>query len=377
MLVNISNRFSSKQCFMYIILGICFIGSIYFVHHNYDFYERPIAKIIDVKLEETTGIIDIHNNQDLLYVQSILAELKNGEKKDRIIHLTNTYSLSKTYNQEYQVGNDIFVWIDASTIETEYLSGSIIDFKRDKQLLMVAWIFIFVLLVVGKKQGFFSIVSLVVNAILLSYSLDIYLNTSNISLVLICGLAVIFFTIISFLLVNGFNEKAYAAIIATLIGTFLLLLITYVVMVLTSHKGLLYEEMAFITRPHQAVFLAGVLIGSLGAVMDVAITMSSSIFNLFEHDYHVSIDVLKLAGNEIGKDIMGTMTNILFFAYLSGSIPMLILYFKNASPLGFALSMNLSLEVARALAGGIGIVLTIPIGLYTAIFFVNRKRARL
>ena len=79
---------------------------------------------------------------------------------------------------------------------------------------------------------------------------------------------------------------------------------------------------------------------------------------------------------EIGKDIMGTMTNILFFAYISGSIPMLILYFKNASPLGYTLSMNLSLEVARALAGGIGIVLTIPIGLYITIFFINRKKAR-
>jgi len=55
---------------------------------------------------------------------------------------------------------------------------------------------------------------------------------------------------------------------------------------------------------------------------------------------------------------------------------MLILYLKNASPLMFTLSMNLSLELARALAGGIGIVLTIPIGLFTSIYFINRKRAR-
>ena len=88
------------------------------------------------------------------------------------------------------------------------------------------------------------------------------------------------------------------------------------------------------------------------------------------------VKALKTSGLEIGKDIMGTMTNILFFAYISGSIPMLILYLKNASPLMFTLSMNLSLELARALAGGIGIVLTIPIGLYTSLFFINRKRAR-
>jgi len=150
---------------------------------------------------------------------------------------------------------------------------------------------------------------------------------------------------------------------------------TYFVLWLTSEKGLRYEELQFITRPYKLVFLAGLFLGSLGAVMDVAITMSSSIFGLYEKNNNISVKALVRSGREIGKDIMGTMTNILLFAYISGTIPMLILYFKNTSPLGFTLSMNLSLELARALAGGIGIVLTIPIGLYITIFFVNRKRA--
>ncbi len=84
--------------------------------------------------------------------------------------------------------------------------------------------------------------------------------------------------------------------------------------------------------------------------MDVAITMSSSIFWLYEKNNEISIKALKTSGLEIGKDIMGTMTNI-FFAYISGTIPMIILYLMNSSALGFTLSMNLSLELARALAG--------------------------
>ena len=110
--------------------------------------------------------------------------------------------------------------------------------------------------------------------------------------------------------------------------------------------------------------------------MDIAITMSSSIFGLYEKNNDISVKALRTSGMEIGKDIMGTMTNILFFVYISGSIPMLILYLNNGSPLAFTFTMNLSLEVARALAGGIGIVLAIPISLYTSIFFVNRKRAK-
>ncbi|WP_028394109.1 YibE/F family protein [Bacillus cihuensis] len=375
-LITKFKELSSKQIVLFAIIGVCFVASVIFVHHNYSFYERPIAKVIKTNLEDTTEMIDIHNNKDHLFTQHITAEIKNGENKGKIVHLTNKYSTSGAYDQEYHVGNELFISIDTNSKGSTELSGSIKDVKRDKFVVYIAWIFIFILLIVGKKQGLFSIISLAVNAVLLSYALDVYLYDPETSLVLICSISVILFTVISLLLVNGFNEKTYAAIIATLLGTFVSLFITYLVLWLTSEKGLRYEEMQFLTRPYQMVFMAGVFIGSLGAVMDVAITMSSSIFGLYEQNNNISIKALKTSGLDIGKDIMGTMTNILFFAYISGSIPILILYLKNASPLGFTLSMNLSLELARALAGGIGIVLTIPIGLYTTIFFVNRKRAR-
>lgn len=365
-----------KQLILYAILTCCFTASIIFVNYNHSFYEATIAKVITTNLEEMIEIIDMFENEDQLFTQSIIAEIKNGEEKGQFIELTNEFSSSGAYDQEYYVGNELFVSIDTNSDGNTYLSGDLLDVKRDKYLMYIAWIFIITLLVVGQKQGFFAIVSLVVNAVILSYALDVYLNTTGVSLLVICSISVILFTVISLLLVNGFNEKTYAAVIATLLGTFSSLLITFLVMWVTSEKGLRYEEMQFLTRPPQMVFMAGVFIGSLGAVMDVAITMSASIFSLYEKNNGISDKALKASGMNIGKDIMGTMTNILFFAYISGSIPILILSFKNASPLGYTLSMNLSLELARALSGGIGIVLTIPIGIYASIYFVNRKRAR-
>src|SRR5699024_11392972 len=108
-----------------------------------------------------------------------------------------------------------------------------------------------------------------------------------------------------------------------------------------------------------------------GVVIDVDTIMSFYVFKLYEKDSTITNQALKTSALDIGKDIMGTMTSILCFAYVSGSMPMLILYLKNGTALNFALSLNLSLELARALAGGIGIVLAIPIGLYVSIFFVN------
>ena len=375
--INKLKKLLLKNIVLYSIIAVCFVGSILFVQYNYSFYDRPIAKIIETNLEDSVQVVDMHNNRDQLFTQQIIAEFKNGQEKGQQIHITNEYSTSGAYDHAYRVGNDLFVSIDEQTKASGDLTGSIKDIKRDKYIVMIMWVFIFVLLLIGKKQGFFSIVSLAVNALLLSFALDVYVNNSSISLLWICGITVILFTVTSLLLVNGFNEKAYAAIVATLLGTFFSLLIAYLVIWITAGSGLRYEEMSFLTRPYEMVFMAGLFVGSLGAVMDVAITMSSSIFGLYEKDNHISTKALKKSGLEIGKDIMGTMTNILFFAYISGSIPVLILYIKNHTSLSFALSMNLSLELARALAGGIGIVLAIPIGLYTSIFFVNRKRHKL
>lgn len=370
--INISNKWRVG----YIFLILSFVASVLFVQNNYSFYEQPIAKVIKTNLVNKTEQTDPYKNKDQIYTQRILAELKNGKEKGSLIYLTNEYSFSGAYDHEYHVGNELFVSIDSNTNDNHDLTGSILNVKRDQYVLILAWAFIFILLLVGKKQGLFSILSLVINAVLLSFALDAYIHSSDISLLLICSISAILFTCISLLLVNGFNEKTYAAIVATLLGTFLSLFIAYLVIWFTDEQGLRYEEMQFITRPYRIVFLTGLLLGSLGAVMDIAITMSSSIFGLYEKNNNIPVKALKASGIDIGKDIMGTMTNILFFVYISGSIPMLLLYFKNESPLGFTLSMNLSLELARALAGGIGIVLTIPIGLYTSIFFVNRKRAK-
>lgn len=374
---NVFKRMSYKQIFVLSLFVLFIAATIAFVHNNHFLYERTIAKVIGTEVVDKTELETPLGKKDALFTQRLIAEIKNGEEKGQTIHLVNEYSTSKAYDHEFEAGDELFVDIEPSINEKGDLQGTIKDVKRDKYLVYVAWAFVLVLLIVGRKQGLFSIISLVINALLLSYALDVYLSNPNWSLLLICSIGVVLFTVISLLLVNGLNEKTYAAIISTLLGTFASLFIVWLVLWLTSEKGLRYEELQFITRPYRMVFLAGLFLGSLGAVMDVAITMSSSIFNMYEKNNNIPVKALIKSGMEIGKDIMGTMTNILFFVYISGSIPILILYFKNGSPLGFALSMNLSLEMARALAGGIGIVLTIPIGLYVTIFFINRKRAGL
>ncbi|KAA3424645.1 YibE/F family protein, partial [Streptococcus pneumoniae] len=88
----------------------------------------------------------------------------------------------------------------------------------------------------------------------------------------------------------------------------------------TGGNGIKYETMSFLTLPPKDVFMSSVLIGTLGAVMDVAITISSGMYEILQRTPHISMARWALAGRHIGQDIMGTMTNILLFSYLSGSL---------------------------------------------------------
>lgn len=364
-------RYSWLVVFMFIF----FLVSILFVHNNHTFYDRPIAKVLETTVTEKTTTTDQYNNEDYLYKQEIKAVIKNGTEKGAHILLTNEFSNSGAYDYKIVPGNELFISIHSKE-KNEPLTGNVLNVKRDKYIVIFGWIFIVMLVFIGKKQGFFSIISFTINALSLSFALDVYVNTNSANLLWICGILVIIFTIISLFFVSGFHSKTYAAIITTLLGTFSSLFITFIAMRITAENGLHYEGMQFLTRPYHLIFLAGVFIGSLGAVMDVAITMTSSLFELYESNQNIAINTLKKSGVDIGRDIMGTITGILFFAYVSGTIPILILYLKNGAPLGYTISINLSLEIARALVGGIGVVLSIPISLYASIFFIQRKKAK-
>lgn len=65
-----------KHILLYTIIGLCFAASVLFVYHNYSFYERPIAKVIKISLRDTEIIVDSRNNEDRLFTQQIVTELK-------------------------------------------------------------------------------------------------------------------------------------------------------------------------------------------------------------------------------------------------------------------------------------------------------------
>lgn len=361
-----------QQYWLWFLLGIACLSSIIVVFHNDRYYQETIVQVTAVEESKPSEVIDTNQNTDQIVSQKITAVITNGTNHGKTLILKNEYAVSKAYDQNYRVGDKLFITYESQANGEDI--GTIKGVKRDAVLVCVAWLFIFVLVMIGKKKGLLSAISLGVNIFILSIALSTYTDNRSANLFLIVSLMVVLFTITSLLLVSGFNGKAYAAILATLSGTFVAVGIAYVAMQVTGERGLRFEEMQFLTRSPREVFLASILVGSLGAVMDIAITMSAAVFELHAKNPAIETKALLKSGMEIGKDIMGTMANVLFFAYVSGAIPMMILYLRNGAAIGYTTAMNLSLELARALAGSIGIVLTIPIGLYISILFIQKGR---
>ncbi|SHK10814.1 Uncharacterized membrane protein [Anaerocolumna jejuensis DSM 15929] len=359
-----------KKILLYTLLGICCIFSLLFVKRDYNCYRDTIAKVTGVQLVSKEKSVDYYGNKDILYTQLLTCKIQNGSFKGRNVELKNQYSYSGAADNRYNIGDDLFISLDKSTKAT--LTGTIKGLKRDTYLVFMAVLFTAFIIAVGKKKGLFSLLSLGFNIVLFSFVMDLYLK--GINLLFVCSIVVIVFTVFSLLLVGGFNQKTFTAIISTITGTFLTLIIAYVVMKLTNEKGVRYEEMQFLTHPPHEIFMAEILVGCLGAVMDVCITISSSVYELSEKNPNIPRKALMDSGMEIGKDIMGTMTNVLFFAYVSGAIPMLLVYLKNGFQTGYSFNMNLSLELIRALTGSIGIVLAIPLSLFTSVFIQQRHR---
>lgn len=349
-----------------VLLGIAVALS----YHNYGWYEEPIAKVITAEDMETGEAIGADQQNYPIYYQKLTAVLMNGESKGEQVILENNYSASLAYSQMYSSGDELFLSLSD---DTGTLMGKIIEVKRDKYVVIFGALFLFVLMAVAGNKGLLSLISIAGNVLLFTAALENYEISDNAQLLWISSGAVVGWTVLTLLLVSGRNRKTYAAILATLVGTFTTLIIAYGVIDLTNGQGLRYEEMQFVTHYPRRIFLSSILIGSLGAVMDVAVTMTAAIQELYEQDPAISIKALLQSGREIGKDIMGTMANVLLFAYVSGAIPTLVFYLENGSDVSHTFSMQLSLEITRALAGSLGIVLTVPLAIIAAVRLIPKK----
>ena len=343
---------------VFILLIIVSFFILIFVYNDEFLYSSPVIKITRIEnIDE-----DISQNQlglkEKHYTKKIHGILLNGKDSGSLKTIVYEETYSSVVTDKYRVGDKVI------------LNGDDINLKRDFYLVLMIVVFIDLIFVVGSFQGLLSIVSVILNMTIFYIGLLLYFK--GINLLILCVIEMILFSILSLVLASGFNKKSLSAIISVVISTLIMLILLLVVVRTTNYKGINFNELSFLTVPLEDIIIPELLIGSVGAIMDVAITISSSISEFIVKDKNISIKDLNKSAKEIGKDIMSTMSNVLFFTYLCAGLPVFVLAIRNGFSMYNYISTNFTLELSRFLVGSIGIVMTIPVSAFVSIKLMKR-----
>lgn len=357
--------------FTVLIFFIVFLVLFIWTNNNYNIYKSTIAKVISLenvydKTEKGTNDIE-----EKYYIQTMVVKVKNGQYKGQQITLKNSYSSSMLMNEKYKKGDDLFISINENSSE---LSGSIIGLKRDKFIVLLIGFFVIALVAVAGRFGIFTLCTLIANIVAFIYFIKLYVSGKDFMLINV--LMIIFFSVVTLLILGGFSRKNIGAILSTLITTFLIFALYKISLAYTG--DLHYELMDYIAGPNdlENIFLSGVLVGCLGAVMDVSITVNSAVNELVNAAKSITLKQLIKSIREIGHDIMGTMINVLMFSYIGGSLSIVILKIINGYNFQRLIQFDVSFEIIRFLVGAIGIVSAVPISACVALLFFRKGMSK-
>lgn len=352
---------NKKFTIVLIILFVLSTASLVFVNNNFLFYKTDIVRIDELKEEISVDATEpnILGIEEEYYVQKINGTYMNGKNKGKIINLENIRSTSNVADTKYEVGDYVFV-----------SGNNIIGLKRDTFVVFSVVVFIILIFSIGQFRGLLSICSVILNIIIFLIGIKL---SSSINIVALMIIESILFTVLSLIFANGVNRITFCSILSVIISTIILYLIVLTIILTTKYNGINFNGLGFLTVPPEDVFSASLLIGGLGAIMDVCITIVSSIKELIEKDKNITDEALIKSCRNIGMDIMGTMINVLFFTYLSSALPTFILALRNGVTLTNYISSNFSLEITRFLVGGISIVLSIFVSTIVGIKFSRRN----
>ncbi|MBD3360260.1 YibE/F family protein, partial [Candidatus Peregrinibacteria bacterium] len=227
-------------------------------------------------------------------------------------------------------------------------------------------IFLFLILIVGKKAGIKAILSLGGSVALIFFVLlPMIKNGWSPVPITVLGTAVII--LFTHLLITGVGKKSWAAMGGTLGGVISAVLLIYLIGYFSNLTGLGTEDSRILAINYpdfnfRGLLFSGIILGALGAVMDTAISISSGLSEIKEHKTNISRKRLFKSGMNIGRDIMGSMLNTLIFAYIGASLVSIILYYLLKTSVIELLNYGfIAEEIARSLVGSMGLLLTIPL----------------
>lgn len=309
----------------------------------------------------------------------VKVKITSGPEKGQDVLIMHRAMAQSFHNINAQPGDSI-VLVKAfdNPIRPTY---SIADYQRGNYLVWLIGAFVLMLLIFGRGVGLRSIVVIAASLGVLYYGFIGQVLTGSINIIVLTFLCSAVIASITLFSVGGKDPKTWAAFGGTLGGIAAAAILASLSVHWMHLTGLANEEAMLLkatTMKHvdfQGLLFAGIVFGALGAIMDVAISIASAQQEVCRNCPTLSRIELLRSGMAVGRDVMATDANTLILAYAGSSLP-LVLLIASQPDLSLFRVMNLDLivtEFVRALAGSIGLILSIPLTALTGAFLLTRK----
>lgn len=311
-------------------------------------------------------------------VQTLRARILQGDFQGKEVLIDNY--LSTTHNVRLHSGQTFIACID-NPLEAETLI-TVYSYYRAPVIFMFGGIMIGIMVLIGGGKGLRSAVSLLFTMYtILGFMLPMIFN--GYSPIWVCIVTVVITAAVSLFLLNGNHKKTWVATIATGMGVILSGIIFQVIASLVHVSGFNTDQAEALILISQntglqisQVLFAGILISSLGAVMDVGLSIASSLYEITCHKADITPRELFQSGLRVGKDMIGTMCNTLILAFTGSSLTTLLML--KAYGVEYAQLMNsdfIAMEIAQGISGTIAIIMTVPIGALLSAVLYSRRRS--
>lgn len=367
-----------------IIVAIAaFVAALYYANHDRPVYHSSNTSGIEYEVAKVTGILDDNTTRDgstglLMGTKTMQLKILTGRYKGETVTVDNYFSA--LYNVDVSQGDKVSVRIDTSDSGH---SVSIYNYYRVPQLIICVLFFILLLVLIGGRQGGKSAVGLIFTMICIIWLL-LPLTLKGFSPLLLTIGIVAICNILHFILITGVNKKTLAATIGSVSGVLagaLFSVIAQAVMSVTTYQMDDAETLLLIASATKLdirhLFLCGVLIACMGAVMDVAMSIASAVLELHMVNPELKAKELFKSGMNIGRDAMGTMANTLILAYAGGALNMMLMIYSYGVSFQKLMNTNfVSIELIQSIAGSVGIICTVPISAFVAAFIYGRKNTK-
>lgn len=312
--------------------------------------------------------------------QNLLLRGLEKEWKDKEFEHQGISDLDVASANTYKVGNKVMVSEVRSTDGN--IDYYITDLVRTGYLFWLTLLFSVVIVIIGKKKGVKSLISLAVSFfIILKFIVPQIIKGTSPLTVGVLGALIILAIIIY--LTEGWDRKSHISVISVFFSLLVTFLLSWIFTNLTRLTGLAQEEATFLLGANngnmdfRGLLLTGILIGAVGVLDDVIVGQVESVRQIKKANPNLTNSQVFKSAYEVGNTHLGAIVNTLFLTYAGASLPLLLLFYMNPTgAVSFTHVINneiVATEIVRTLVGSIGVALSMPISTFLASVWMREK----